>query len=177
MNILLIVIVFLISSISFIQNSYQQQQENNNTTNALDDNNVSIVQQRTVMSKTASVSIPGQQPHEVVFALPLREDGKIWSGTATFTASKPIEVEILHNYNPTEIIDSEHGEPYNVVLGDKRIAITQLKNIVDQPLEVNDTLISSGTFNFVGNALIFHKTNPEPFTVTYTIDVQAKEIQ
>jgi hypothetical protein len=177
MNILLIVIVFLIASIFFIQNSYQQQQESNNTTNALDDNNVSIVQQKTVMSKTASVSIPGQQPHEVVFALPLREDGKIWSGTATFTASKPIEVEILHNYNPTEIIDSEHGEPYNVVLGDKRIAITQLKNIVDQPLEVNDTLISSGTFNFVGNALIFHKTNPGPFTVTYTIDVQAKEIQ
>lgn len=147
------------------------------TINALDDNNVSIVEQKTVMSKTASVSIPGQQPHEVVFALPLREDGKIWSGTATFTASKPIEVEILHNYNPTEIIDSEHGEPYNVVLGDKRIAITQLKNIVDQPLEVNDTLIGSGTVNFVGNALIFHKTNPEPFTVTYTIDVQVKEIQ
>ena len=177
MNILSIGIVFLIASLSFIQNSYQQQQENSNTTNALDDNIVSIVEQKTVMSKTASVRIPGQQPHEVVFALPLREDGKIWSGTATFTASKPIEVEILHNYNPTEIIDSEHGEPYNVVLGDKRIAITQLKNIVDQPLEVNDTLISSGTFNFVGNALIFHKTNPEPFTVTYTIDVQAKEIQ
>jgi uncharacterized membrane protein YsdA (DUF1294 family) len=59
-------------------------------------------------------------------------------------------------------------------LGDKRIAITQLKNIVDQPLEVNDTLISSGTFNFVGNALIFHKTNPEPFTVTYTIDVELR---
>jgi hypothetical protein len=175
MNILSIGIVFLIASISFIQNSYQQQ-ENSNTTNTLDDNNVSIVEQKTVMSKTASVSIPGQQPHEVVFALPLREDGKIWSGTATFTASKPIEVEILHNYNPTEIIDSEHGEPYNVVK-DKRIAITQLKNIVDQPLEVNDTLISSGTFNFVGNALLFHKTDSEPFTVTYTIDVQAKEIQ
>jgi hypothetical protein len=63
----------------------------------------------------------------------------------------------LDNYNPTEIIDSEHWEPYNVVLGYKRIAITQLKNIVGQPLEVNDTLISSGTFNFVGNGKFFTK--------------------
>ncbi|HLN34319.1 MAG TPA: hypothetical protein VK250_03460 [Nitrososphaeraceae archaeon] len=78
MNILSFGIIFLIASVSFIQNSYEQQ-ENNNSTNALDDDNISIVQQKTVMSKTASVSIPGQQPHEVVFALPLREDGKIWS--------------------------------------------------------------------------------------------------
>ena len=176
MNILSFGIIFLIATIYFIQDSYQQQ-ENNNSTNALDDNNVSVVQQKTVMSKKASVSIPGQQPHEVVFALPLRDDGKIWSGTATFTASKPIEIEILHNYNPTEIIDSGHGEPYNVVLGDKIIAISQLKNIVDKPLEVNDTLVSSGTFNFVGSALLFHNTNSEPFTVTYTIDVQAKQVQ
>ena len=69
------------------------------------------------------------------------------------------------------------GNPTNVGLGDKRIAISQLKNIVDQPLEVNDTLISSGIFNFVGNALLFHKTNSEPFTVTYTIDVQVKEMK
>jgi hypothetical protein len=29
-------------------------------------------------------------PHQIVIALPLRQDGKIWTGTATFTASKPI---------------------------------------------------------------------------------------
>jgi hypothetical protein len=36
--------------------------------------------------------------------------------------------------------------------------------------------MSSGSLNFVGNALVFHKTNGEPFTVTYTIDAQIKDI-
>ena len=54
------------------------------------------------MSQPAPVRHPGQPSHEVVFALPLRNDGKVWSGTVTFTASKPIEVEILHTYAPEQ---------------------------------------------------------------------------
>ena len=87
-----------------------------------------VIHQKTVSSTSASVSAPGLKPHEVVFALPLREDGKIWSGTVTFTASKPIEAEILHNYNPKNI-SNLNDEPYNAVIGDKRIAISQLRNI------------------------------------------------
>jgi|ERR687886_1240147 hypothetical protein len=37
-------------------------------------------------------------PHQIVIALPLRQDGKIWTGTVTFTASKPIETEVFHIY-------------------------------------------------------------------------------
>lgn len=44
------------------------------------------------------------------------------------------------------------------------------------PIEINGIGISSGSFNFVGNALVFHKTNGEPFTVTYTIDAKVKNI-
>ena len=36
--------------------------------------------------------------------------------------------------------------------------------------------MSSGTFEFTGSALVFHKTTGEPFTITYTIDVQAKSV-
>ena len=61
----------------------------------LTSNDTGIVKQETSMSEPAPVRHPGQPPHEVVFALPLRDDGKIWSGRATFTASKPIEVEVL----------------------------------------------------------------------------------
>ncbi len=143
----------------------------------LDNANYTFVEQKTVMSQPAPVRHPGQPSHEVVFALPLRDDGKVWSGTVTFTASKPIEAEILHTYAPEEKPDSLHGEPYHAVLpGNKSIAITHLRDIIDVPIEINGTGISSGSFNFVGNALVFHKTNGEPFTVTYTIDAQVKDI-
>ena len=136
-----------------------------------------ITIQNTSMSVPAPVRHPGQPSHEVVFALPLRSDGNIWSGTVTFTASKPIEVEVLHTYAPTENPDSTHAEPYHAVLpGNKSIAITHLRHLVDVPIEINGTGISSGTVNFAGNALVFHKTSGEPFTVTYTIDAVAKEL-
>lgn len=143
----------------------------------LDNNSYIFIEQKTGMSQPAPVRHPGQPPHEVVFALPLRDDGKVWSGTVTFTASKPIEVEILHTYAPEQKPDSLHGEPYHAVLpGNESIAITHMRDIVDVPIEINGTGISSGSFNFVGNALVFHKTNGEPFTVTYTIDARVQDI-
>ncbi|TVP40349.1 hypothetical protein [Candidatus Nitrosocosmicus arcticus] len=136
-----------------------------------------ITLQNTSMSVPAPVRHTGQPSHEVVFALPLRNDGNIWSGTVTFTASKPIEVEVLHTYAPAKNLDSIHGEPYHAVLpGNKSIAITHLRHLVDVPIEIKGTGISSGTLNFAGNALVFHKTSGEPFTVTYTIDAVAKEL-
>ena len=136
---------------------------------------LTIVEQRTEMSIPAPVRHPGQPLHEVVFALPLRDDGKIWSGKVTFTASKPIEVEVMHPYEPKEEVDTVHGEPYHAILpGNKSIAITHLRNLVDVPIEINGTGISSGTLEFVGSALVFHKTTAQPFTVTYYIDAVAK---
>jgi hypothetical protein len=89
---------------------------------------LSVVAQRTQMSSPAPVRHPGQPLHAVVFALPLRNDGKIWSGKVTFSASKPIEVEVLHPYEPEGEVDTIHGEPYHAVLpGNKSIAISHLK--------------------------------------------------
>jgi hypothetical protein len=136
-----------------------------------------FIAQNTSMSAPAPVRHPGQPTHEVVFALPLRDDGKIWSGRVTFTASKPIEAEVLHVYNPQENIDEKHGEPYRAVLpGNRSVAISHLSDIVDVPIEINGTAISSGSFEFEGNALVFHKTSGEPFTVTYTVNAVVREI-
>ena len=79
---------------------------------------------------------------------------------------------------PNVIIDSQHGKPYNSVIvpQHKSFAISQLKNFIDLPLDINGTAISSGSLDFVGSALIFHKTSGEPFTVTYSIDAEAKTI-
>ena len=148
----------------------------NQTSTAEEVEDVLIVQ-NTSMSVPAPVGHPDQPPHEVVFALPLRDDGKIWSGRVSFTASKPIEAEILHMYNPQESIDGKHGEPYNAVLpGNRSIAISHLRDIIDVPIEINGTGISSGSFEFAGSGLVFHKTSGEPFTVTYTVDAVVKNM-
>ena len=46
-----------------------------------------FIVQNTSMSAPAPVRHPGQPLHEVGFALPLRDDGKIWSGKVSFTAT------------------------------------------------------------------------------------------
>ena len=66
--------------------------------------------QNTSMSVPSSIHTQGV-PHQIVVALPLRDDGKIWTGTVTFTASKPVEVEVEHKYNPKVITDAIHGAP------------------------------------------------------------------
>ena len=62
----------------------------------------------TIQNTSMSVPAPNSavnksMPHQIVVALPLRHDGKIWIGTVTFTASKSIEVEVEHKYNPKVI--------------------------------------------------------------------------
>ena len=136
-----------------------------------------FIVQNTSMSVPATVTHHGQPLHQIVWALPLREDGKIWSGSVSFTASKPIEVEIIHDYKPQQPIDEKHGEPYNFIApGNRSIAITTLKDIVDVPIEINGTGLSSGSFEFDGSGLVFHKASGEPFTVTYTIDAVVKDV-
>lgn len=162
----------MISNSSNTNDSEIYLNKSNSTTNS---QTLSIVEQRTEMSSPARVRHPGQPLHAVVFALPLRDDGKIWSGKVTFTASKPIEVEVLHAYEPKGEVDTMHGEPYHAVLpGNKSIAISHLRDLVDVPIEINGTGISSGTLEFVGSALVFYKTTGQPFTVTYSIDAVAK---
>ena len=185
-----LLLISIVLSLNFIDNSHSmllfkhtnaQTSMNSTATEsqnqtAAQEEGVFIVQ-NTSMSVPAPVRHPGQPPHEVVFALPLRDDGKIWSGRVSFTASKPIEAEILHMYNPQQPIDEKHREPYHAVLpGNRSIAISHLRDIIDVPIEINGTGISSGSFEFEGSALVFHKTSGEPFTVTYTVDAVAKDL-
>jgi hypothetical protein len=135
--------------------------------------------QKTVMSIPApSANINNQTiPHQIVIALPLIEDSKIWTGTATFTASKPIEIEVLHRYNLTRIPDAKHGQPYNGKWIDgSPIALSTMTMFTNTPVSVTNTPISTGSFVFSGSALIFHKTDGQPFTVTYTLDAVAKTL-
>jgi hypothetical protein len=182
-----LLLIYIVLSLSFIDNQpnrllfkYTNAQPSMNSTATGSQNQTTeevFIVQNTSMSVPATVSHHGQPLHAIVWALPLRDDGKIWSGSVSFTASKPIEVEIIHDYKPQQPIDEEHGEPYNFIApGNRSIAVTTLKDIIDVPIEINGTGLSSGTFEFDGSGLVFHKASGEPFTVTYTVDAVAKDV-
>jgi hypothetical protein len=56
-----------------------------------------FVAQKTEMSRSAPpiATTHGKVPHQIIFALPLRNDSKVRTGTVMFTASKPIEIEVF----------------------------------------------------------------------------------
>jgi hypothetical protein len=132
--------------------------------------------QETAMSRAAPVAHTGNLPHAVVFALPIRDDGKIYTGQVTFTASKPIEVEIIHIYRPDQLPDEAHGQPPTAVINGTTITYSHLTGIIDNNIITGDVPTSSGTFEFTGSGLVFHKRSSEPFTVTYTIDAAVRPL-
>ncbi len=168
----------LLSSTTIIYN-YQREAtaQKQATPSSLSD---AVTIQNTSMSVAAPNSAIDQRsmPHQIVVALPLRQDGKIWTGTVTFTASKPIEVEVEHKYNPKVIPNAVHGAPYNAKWIDNTtsIALSPMTMFSNTPVAVTDTPISTGSFAFAGSALLFHKTDGIPFTVTYTIDAVSKPL-
>ena len=111
--------------------------------------------------------LPGHEAHQIVLAAPPREDGSIYSGVATFSASQPVEVVVLHGYNPS-VVNQTAGEPLTAPFGDGQVAISLMKQFTDSP-------INAGSLAFTGNALAFHNLEGKPFSVTYTVDADIKE--
>ena len=160
-------VLVIAASVALLQSNNATAQKANQTTYRI---------QETKMSTAALVAHTGNLPHAVVFALPLLEDGKIYNGRATFAASKPIEVEVLHVYNPAQAPDKEHGEPPTAVINGTKITYSHLTGLVDNTKVLDDVPTAAGTFEFTGSALVFHKRSSEPFTVTYTIDATVRSL-
>jgi hypothetical protein len=119
-------------------------------------------------SRSGPDPLPGHQSHQIVIAAPPRDDGKIYSGIATFTSSQPVEVVVLHTYKPVSDQNPQGGnqtagEPLNAPFKDGKVAISLMKKFTDSP-------VNAGSLAFAGNALAFHNLEGKPFVVTYTID-------
>lgn len=126
------------------------------------------------VQKTATSTVdalPGHQGHQAVIVVPQRTDGKIWVGTISWTASKPVEVRLLHDYDTSVTPDAAHGKPVTAPFGNGETAISLI-------LGTNGaaTLASyySGSLNFAADQVAFHTIGGIPFTVTYTVDAEAK---
>jgi hypothetical protein len=74
-------------------------------------------------TKSMQDPLPGHESHQIVIAAPPRDDGKIYSGIATYTASQPVEVVVLQSYK-AGANSTETGEPLNAPFGDGKVAIS-----------------------------------------------------
>jgi hypothetical protein len=118
-------------------------------------------------------TLPGHQMHQAVIVLPQRTDGKVWVGTLSWSASKPVEVRLLQNYDANVTPDEAHGKPVTAPFAEGESAISLL-------LQTNGAgtvpSYNAGSMNFAASQVAFHTLGGVPFTVTYTVDAEAKSL-
>jgi hypothetical protein len=118
-------------------------------------------------------SLPGHQLHQAVVVLPQRTDGMVWVGTLSWSSSKPVEVRLLQNYDTNVTPDEAHGKPVTAPFAQGESAISLL-------LQTNGAgtvpSYNAGSMNFAASQVAFHTLGGIPFTVTYTVDAEAKSL-
>jgi hypothetical protein len=118
-------------------------------------------------------SLPGHELHQAVIVLPQRTDGKIWVGTLSWSASKPVEVRLLQNYDANVTPDAAHGKPVTAPFAQGESAISLL-------LQSNGAgtvpSYNAGSMNFAASQVAFHTLGGVPFSITYTVDAEAKSL-
>ena len=133
-----------------------------------------IVRQGTVTSQ--EVPLAGFEGQQSATILPLTEEGSIYSGVLTFTATAPVDVVILNvqTLNETErsiLNATEDGElgtlvTYPLPDNETSIAITSITPTY------GDAPAPSASIPFAGNALWLHTTDGTPFAATYAVSAQ-----
>jgi hypothetical protein len=118
-------------------------------------------------------SLPGHELHQAVIVLPHRNDGMIWVGTLSWSSSKPVEVRLLQNYDESVTPDEAHGKPVTAPFAEGESAISLL-------LQTNGAgtvpSYNAGSMDFAASQVAFHTLGGVPFTVTYTVDAEAKSL-
>jgi hypothetical protein len=115
--------------------------------------------------------LPGHQMHQAAIVVPQRTDGMIWVGTISWTASKPVEVRLLHDYDTSVTPDAAHGKPVTAPFADGESAISL---ILAGNGAATVPSYYAGSMDFAADQVAFHTLGGIPFTVTYTVDAEAK---
>jgi hypothetical protein len=138
-----------------------------NVTSAAPTNETSAVGQSFVYQGTASSQVSPLADHakeNVAAVLKPRDDGAVYSGVLTYTASKGVNVEIWHAYSPgntSSLTSKTFGALKTASYNGMAIALVDLSPSG-----------ASGSVPFSGNAVLLHATSP--FTVTYTVNAVAQ---
>jgi hypothetical protein len=122
--------------------------------------------------------LPGHSMHQAAMILPPRPDGSEYTGTLTYTASKPVEVVVLQfqNLNSTEqmILNStsaNRGALLTAPLNGRTVAITLITP------DYGKTPIPSASIPFTGSALLLHTLSGDPFVATYSVSYSVHQPQ
>jgi plastocyanin len=163
-------VLIIQSLLGFIQISYQQQQTANaattetaKTTNNTNVTNNVIVQQGTISSG------PPMGPNDamrIATILPPRPDGSIYTGTLTYTASKKVDIVLIHTFgiSNSSLVNSTYGEPANFPIGP---GIQVAPSVIDP--NYGNSFVPSASIPFSANVLGFITFNSQPFIVTYSL--------
>src|SRR4051812_42112589 len=73
-----------------------------------------IVQQGTVSSDVDPLK--GHEGHQAAVILPPRNDSAVYSGTLTFTASKPVQVAVINMYNLDNVTAAQIPDKFGQLL-------------------------------------------------------------
>src|SRR5215204_7354648 len=127
-----------------------------------------ISQQGLVTSSTDP--LPGHETHQSAVILRLRADNAVYDGTLTFTASKPVEVQVLHRAPNSTVptIPTEFGALNVLPLPGGEGSVT-ISNIVPEFQEGGFV----ASLPFSGNAISLHNIDGEPFAASYSVTADA----
>jgi plastocyanin len=118
--------------------------------------------------------LPGHEEQQMATILPFRQDGSLYSGVLTYTATEPVEVAILNmeTFNETEqaTLDVSEGGEFGTLL-------TQLDNqtsiaisYITPPYSGSPT--PSASIPFAGNAVWLHTSDGTPFSASYSVSAE-----
>src|SRR5215210_482656 len=119
--------------------------------------------------------LPGHEEQQMATILPFRQDGSLYSGVLTYTATEPVEVAILNMgiFNETEQVtldvtpdDSELGTLLTQLDDQTSIAISYITP------PYGDSAAPSASILFTGNAVWLHTSDGTPFTASYTVSAE-----
>ncbi len=134
------------------------------------------VRQGTVTS--SQNPLPGHEEEQRATILPLRQDGSIYNGVLTYTATEPVSITILNvqNLNETEraILNStteDDDSEFGTLLTSQLDNQTSLAMTVITP-EYGDAEAPSASIPFAGNAVWLHTLTGEPFAATFAVSAQ-----
>jgi hypothetical protein len=133
-----------------------------------------IVREGTITSQPNP--LPGLEEEQVAIILPLRQDGSVYSGVITYTASVPVDVviPIVQTLNASErsMLNATEEED-----GFGTIATSPLNNETSITWSTvtpagGDTPVASASIPFTGNALWLHTSDATPFVASYAVSAQ-----
>jgi hypothetical protein len=153
--------------------------------NTATSNEKTIVHQGIIASKPSPQikPLPNEQLQTVVI-LPFRNDGSIYKGVLTFTATKPVEVSLAHripvdNTTLSQLNTQKFGKLFVRELTNLPGNISATGRIIPDYRGGSTSPYFSASLPFVASSVVL-RTNGEPFIVAYEVSadiVQPKIIK